>query len=228
MRFPRGVHDKVWTEGHGALQPHLIHRRILNFPMAASSPLPLRGRTLGLVLAIPVALGVALATLAWVRGDAWKVRAVEAVNAQLEGDLLVDDITLSWWNGFPDMSVDLAQVAVTNAQQDTLIEAKRIGLELNVWSLLSDAPDIHAVTLEEGRLRLEQDLQGTWNVEAMLREQGQGSDNAPAPSLAQVKLKNMALSVALRQERSASMVVKEGALALVARHAVDCLGLGPV
>ena len=208
------MHDKVWTEGHGALQPHLNHRRILNFPMTASSPLPLRGRTLGLVLAIPVALGVALASLAWVRGDAWKVRAVEAVNAQLEGDLLVDDITLSWWNGFPDMSVDLAQVAVTNAQQDTLIQAKRIGLELNVWSLLSDAPDIHAVTLEEGQLRLEQDLQGTWNVEAMLRDQGQGSDNAPAPSLAQVNLKNMSLSVALRQERSASMVVKEGALAL--------------
>ena len=72
----------------------------------------------------------------------------------------MDDITLSWWNGFPDMSVDLAQIAVTNAQQDTLIQAKRVGLELDVWSLLSETPDIHAITLEEGRLHLAQDAPG--------------------------------------------------------------------
>ena len=48
------------------------------------------------MLAVPVALCAALAALAWARGDAWKARAVDAVNAQLEGDLLLDDITLSW------------------------------------------------------------------------------------------------------------------------------------
>ena len=109
------------------------------------------------MLAVPAALCAALAALAWARGDAWKARAVDAVNAQLEGDLLVDDITLSWWNGFPDMSVDLAQIAVTNAQQDTLIQAERVGLELDVWSLLSETPDVHAITLEDGRLHLAQD-----------------------------------------------------------------------
>ena len=64
--------------------------------MPFSPPLPLRGRTLALMLAVPMALGAALAALAWVRGDAWKARALDTVNAQLEGDLLVDDIALSW------------------------------------------------------------------------------------------------------------------------------------
>lgn len=182
--------------------------------MPFSSPLPLRGRTLALMLAVPVALGVALAALAWARGDAWKARAVDAMNAQLEGDLLVEDITLSWWNGFPDMSVDLAQIAVTNAQKDTLIQAERVGLELNVWSLLSETPDIHAITLEDGRVHLAQDAQGTWNVEALLRDTNDSPDDAPALPLAQVKLQNMALSVGLKEDLRASMLVRQAALEL--------------
>ena len=182
--------------------------------MPFSSPLPLRGRTLALMLAVPAALCAALAALAWARGDAWKSRAVEAVNAQLEGDLLVDDITLSWWNGFPDMSVDLAQIAVTNAQKDTLIQAERVGLELDVWSLFSETPDVHAITLEDGQLHLAQDARGTWNVEALLREPDDAPDQTPALSLAQVKLQNMALSVGLKEDLRASMRVRQGALEL--------------
>ncbi|MEC8400504.1 MAG: AsmA family protein, partial [Bacteroidota bacterium] len=166
------------------------------------------------MLAVPMALGAALATLAWVRGDAWKARALDTVNAQLEGDLLVDDIALSWWNGFPDMSVDLAQIAVTNAQNDTLIQAQRVGLELDVWSLLSETPDIHAITLEDGRLHLAQDVRGSWNVQALLRNADDAPDQTPTLSLAQVKLQNMALSVGLKEGLRASMLVRHGALEL--------------
>ena len=208
------MHDKVWTEGHRRLRLHLLHRRILNFRMSFSSPLPLRGRTLALMLAVPMALGTALAALAWVRGDAWKARAVDTVNAQLEGDLLVDDIALSWWNGFPHMSVDLAQIAVTNAQKDTLIQAQRVGLELDVWSLLSETPDIHAITLEDGRLHLAQDVRGPWNVQALLRNADDAPAQPPALSLAQVKLQNMALSVGLKEGLRASMLVRHGTLEL--------------
>ena len=148
------------------------------------------------MLAVPMALGAA--PLAWVRGDAWKARALDTVNAQLEGDLLVDDIALSWWNGFPT-SVDLAQIAVTNAQNDTLIQAQRVGLELDVWSLLSETPDIHAITLEDGRLHLAQDVRGSWNVQALLRNADDAPDQTPTLSLAQVKLQNMALSVGLKE-----------------------------
>ena len=182
--------------------------------MPFSSSPPLRGRKLALILAVPVALCAALAGLAWARGDAWKARAVDALNAQLEGDLLVDDIALSWWNGFPNMSVDLAQIAVTNAQKDTLIQAERVGLELDVWSLLSETPDIHAIALEDGQLQLAQDARGVWNVEALLRDTDNASDQTPTLSLAQIKLQNMALSVGLKEDLRATMLVRHGTLEL--------------
>ena len=95
-----------------------------------------RRRTLLVAMGIPLVICLIVVLLASLRGDEWKARAIEAVSAQHGGHLDVHEVTLSWWNGFPHMSVDLGDVAFTNSHQDTLIQASRIGLEIEILSLV--------------------------------------------------------------------------------------------
>ena len=185
---------------------HSVDARILNFTMDPNRSPSLRRRTLLLVLVLPALLGVAMALLVSLRGASWKAQAVEAVNTRLQGDLDVADITLSWWNGFPDVSVDLGQITLTNAAQDTLIRAERIGLELDVWSLLGASPVIHAVTVEGGRLLLAQDANGKWNLEELLVASEEPADKEV--SLSVVKLHDVAVSLNLDHDVRAAMHVR--------------------
>jgi uncharacterized protein involved in outer membrane biogenesis len=101
-----------------------------------------------------------MAALIWHKGDDWKTLAISTVNNHIQGDLEVMYAELSWWNGFPDISVDLKQVALTSASGDTLLEAKRVGVELSFWSLWGDRPRVHAVRLEDGQMNVLQDPSG--------------------------------------------------------------------
>ena len=48
-----------------------------------------------------------VAALTQLYGDAWKQQGVALLNDQIKGELVVQDVDLSWWNGFPNISVDL-------------------------------------------------------------------------------------------------------------------------
>ena len=134
---------------------------------ARSFPLP---RWLLWTLAVPVTLCVVLGLLALLRGDQWKARALESINRELAGELNVSEMTLSWWHGFPDVSVDLTHVALVSPEADTLIYIERMGLELGLWSLFGDEPELNSISLEGGRATLAQDLTGEWNVSSLLAE----------------------------------------------------------
>ena len=108
-----------------------------------------RARLLGLILGMPVAIGLAVGVLAWQRGDAWKAMALDALNGHIEGQLVIEDVALSWWHGFPDISVDVADVVLLTSNQDTGCW-RTVGLALDFWSLWGDQPQIGSITLEGG------------------------------------------------------------------------------
>ena len=106
--------------------------------MSASSTS--RTRLLGLIFGLPLAIGLAVGVLVWQRGDAWKAKALDTLNEQIDGALSVGEVTLSWWHGFPDISVDVSDVALLQTTGDTLVAGERLGLALDFWSLLGDHP----------------------------------------------------------------------------------------
>ena len=69
----------------------------------------------------------------------------------------------SWWHGFPDISVDLTQVLAISTEGDTLLRADRVGLELDLWSVLGDTPEVGSIHVVQGQIDLPQDAQGHWN-----------------------------------------------------------------
>ena len=119
-----------------------------------------RARLLGLILGLPILLGLALGLLAWQRGDVWKAKALDTLNDHIDGTLNVGEVTLSWWHGFPDISVDVSNVALLQNEEDTLVAGERLGLALDFWSLWGDQPQIESITLEGGRVLLELDEEG--------------------------------------------------------------------
>ena len=119
-------------------------------------------RLLGLIFGLPLAIGTGLGVLVWQRGDAWKAKALDTLNEQIDGALSVGEVTLSWWHGFPDISVDVSDVALLQTTGDTLVAGERLGLALDFWSLLGDQPEIGSITLNGGRVLLELDEDGRW------------------------------------------------------------------
>ena len=145
--------------------------------MAALSRLPTLLRWAFLALGLLTVLGLGMAALIWHKGNDWKTLAISTVNDHIQGDLEVVYVELSWWNGFPDISVDLKQVALTSASGDTLLEAKRVGVELSFWSLWGDHPRVHAVRLEDGQMNVLQDPSGQWNVMDVLSPSSRTSEH---------------------------------------------------
>ena len=135
-----------------------------------------RNRLLALLLSLPLALALAIGVLAWQRGDVWKTRAMDALNEHLDGELRVGEVTLSWWHGFPDISVDVSNVTLLTNELDTVIAGERLGLALNFWSLWGDQPQIGSISLQGGQAHVMLDDEGRWsNVPFKTSEAGEGS-----------------------------------------------------
>ena len=167
-----------------------------------------------LVLCVPLILAAFVGVLAVLRGDAWKARAVEAVSEQLAGELDVNEITLSWWNGFPNISVDLTNVALMSAQRDTVVLAHRVGLELNLWSVIGDAPELTSVTLEGGHVNLVQDAFGKWNIMTLLAQNSGMEDSHASLTVPSLFWKDLELQWHMSDGMEGSMVLEQAWFAL--------------
>ena len=165
-------------------------------------------------LAVPALLALGLAVLAWQRGDVWKARALEAINRELAGELEVTEMTLSWWNGFPDVSVDLANVALLSPEQDTVVVADRVGLELGFWTLWGDAPELNSVALEGGRVHLAQDATGRWNVLDVLASPDARDTEGPALTVGQLSWTDVDVRWTMEGAASGSLRLQRATLEL--------------
>ena len=159
------------------------------------APSTSRTRLLGLILGLPLALGLAVGVLVWQRGDAWKAKALDTLNEQIDGALSVGDVTLSWWHGFPDISVDVSNVTLLQTTGDTLIAGKRLGLALDFWSLWGDQPEIGSVTLDSGRLLLELDEDGRWVDSPFKGARAEDGSSSKTWTLGTVLIRDCAVSI---------------------------------
>ena len=168
-------------------------------------------RWVALLAGVPVLAALGLAVLAWQRQDAWKARAVESVNAQLQGELQVEAIALSWWHGFPDISVDLTGVVAISTEGDTLLRAKRVGLELDLWSVLGDTPELGSIHVVQGRIDLLQNAQGGWNVSSLLADSP--AQESSSLTVGDVRLDDIQVSVAMHDGPQVSAKVTHATVA---------------
>lgn len=166
-----------------------------------------RTRLLGLILGLPLALGLAVGILVWQRGDAWKAKALEALNEQIDGALSVGEVTLSWWHGFPDISVDVSDVALLQTTGDTLIAGKRLGLALDFWSLWGDQPEIASITLDGGRVLLELDENGRWVDSPFNLATAEGDSLSKSWTLGTVLIRDCAVSLESDGNMGATLLV---------------------
>lgn len=135
-------------------------------------PLPIRRMfwaLLGLVL-----LGVGALVAVLTQGDALE----QAVLGQIGNSLLtrghITAIDLNVWDDFPLVSLSLEDVWVAGSgtggpgagpfSGDTLMRADRIGLTLDALSLLSERPEVRALTLEGATLVVAERADGAWNT----------------------------------------------------------------
>ena len=166
-----------------------------------------RKRLLGLILGLPLALGLAIGMLACLRGEAWKTKALGVLNEHIEGELRVDQVTLSWWHAFPDISVDVADVVLLTSNQDTLVAGERLGLALDFWSLWGDQPQIGSITLEGGNALLAIDDEGGWADAPFKTPEATDGDSPQAWTLGTVLIRNCAVSVNGPDNRVAALHV---------------------
>lgn len=111
------------------------------------------------------------------QSEAWKVKGLDALNQNIAGEVIVQRVDLSWWNGFPNVSVDFHDFAVVTEEQDTVLRAERLGLELNLWSIVQQEPEITSASLEHGTVHVRPNRLGQWNIETLLAERSNGADS---------------------------------------------------
>lgn len=126
-------------------------------------------RVVWIVVALTAGCAGTVAALTQLYGDAWKQQGVALLNNQIQGELVVQHVDLSWWNGFPNISVDLWEASLTlPASSDTLLAATRIGVEMDVWTLWKNSPELSSMTWSGGHLQMVEMPDGSWNFSSLL------------------------------------------------------------
>lgn len=136
------------------------------------------------------------------RADAWKAKGLEALNGQIDGTFAADHIDISWWHGFPDISINFRNASLIDAQGDTLGTVSRLGLELDAWTVFDEVPLISSLTLSQGEIWATQQRDGSWNVTQVLRNGA--SDNPEegevAMAISRIDLKDIAINMDSERE----------------------------
>ena len=131
-------------------------------------------------------------------GEEWKQLGMEALDQKVTGTLTIDTIGLSWWRSFPDVSVDLVQVSIQSPQGQEWLSARRLGMEIDVWSLMGDRPTLKTLTVDQGSLLLEEIASGRWNVEELLAPKGRKAEDPSLVNLPLMEMTNVAVKARWR------------------------------
>ena len=105
------------------------------------------------------------------KGDMWKDIALNAINDNISTSIVVEDVEISIFSTFPQISVDLLNVKIAGApsragvDSDTLLSVNKLGVAFSVWDVLSDKPEIRSIYLENGAFVLEEFASGKWNYD---------------------------------------------------------------
>ncbi len=78
-------------------------------------------------------------------------------NVKEEVSVKIEDVSLTWWTHFPNISLELENVNVTQQirnKSDTLVQLEHIGLGLDVSELMANDFTIEKIFLKEGQINL--------------------------------------------------------------------------
>lgn len=112
-----------------------------------------------------------LAGYVFFKGDMWKDIALNAINDNISTSIVVEDVEISIFSTFPQISVDLVDVKIAGApsragvDSDTLLSVNKLGVAFSLWDVLSDNPEVRSIYLENGTFVLEEFASGKWNYD---------------------------------------------------------------
>ena len=115
----------------------------------------------------------AISVFVYVSGDAWKLKAVEAIQSRVNTELVIGDVDISIWSEFPMISIDLLDIKIlesniTNkSSKNYLLEAERLGVMFSLWEVIFDEPVIRSLALEAGSINLSEFTDGNWNTQVL-------------------------------------------------------------
>ncbi len=124
------------------------------------------------------ALFLILSLMALIFQNRIKELVVENINRNLTTEVAVDNIKLDLIRRFPLASVTFSGIKVAEPGQplseNNLLEASRIYLKFNLWSLLLGNYTIREVEINRAQLNLEISKEGKPNYEIWQKEEGEG------------------------------------------------------
>jgi hypothetical protein len=114
-----------------------------------------------LILLSAISLSIAF----WKYEEQIKQMVVDSLNQKLRTEIEVKGIELSLWNNFPKVALDFDEVVIhaVDAENDTLIAAERIRLELNLYELYQKKYKITGLQIENGNCHMVVDNSGRAN-----------------------------------------------------------------
>lgn len=134
-------------------------------------------KVIGIVLGVG-ALALAGAT-AWLltHEEELENAVLEAIAAGLQTDAHIDDLAMTWWSSFPKVSVELRGVWLEGSgakQEDKLLMAKVLGLDLDLISFLKGSAQIDRIRLTHASIVLRETPDG-WNTTVWQSDPGSTS-----------------------------------------------------
>ncbi len=119
---------------------------------------------------------------------------IKTLNANLQTELMVEDMKLSLFSNFPKATAHLNGVVLKDNRDGVLLEAKQISFMLGLFGVFSSNYALDAVKIKEGALSIFIDGQGKANYEIMNESDASDADNSKVKvSLNEALLNNIEL-----------------------------------
>lgn len=118
------------------------------------------------------------------QNDALEQVVLDQIAASLTTRGHITEIDLNLWDDFPMVSLSLHDVWIAGSGEggpgagsysgDTLLKAARIGLNINALSLLTESPQVEAMTLDDAAIVLAKRADGEWNSNVWKQSTAEG------------------------------------------------------
>ncbi len=97
---------------------------------------------------------------------------VEQVNTHLKAKVKVDEVDLTFWGSFPNLSVDFNKVFIQDAyknatSKDTLLYSNRIRLKFNPMDIWEENYKVHSIEIAPGTIQLKVNRAGQINYDIL-------------------------------------------------------------
>jgi len=117
------------------------------------------------VFLLLIILSVAGIIIHWKYADELKEKALQAIRSTIETDATFnDDISVSLWQDFPLIAVEIREVYIQDAfRTDTLLAAKKTFVQFNLIKIIRGNYSIAGISVSDGFLRLKRNKHDRWN-----------------------------------------------------------------